>query len=57
MDGYHNAYGYMCGGVVLLGLTAVPQNPQLQPIVAATSPETTGVHPIIWQAHFHEDII
>ena len=24
-DGYHDAFGYMCGSVVLTGLTAIPR--------------------------------
>ena len=53
LDGYHNASGYMCGGAVLPGPTAVPRTPQPQPSAAATSLEPLLVHHIVWQAHQH----
>ena len=56
LDGYHGASGYMCGGEVLPGPTAVPQTPQLHPDNAATSLDPTGAHPIVWREHFPADI-
>ena len=56
LDGYHNAYWYMCGGAVLPGPTAVPRTSQQQPSAAATSPEPAGEHPILWRANFTADI-
>ena len=56
LDGYHNAPGYMCGGALIPGPKAVPRTHQLQPSAAATSPEPTGAHPIVWRARFPADI-
>ena len=28
LEGYHDAFGYMCGGAVLQGPNAVPRTPQ-----------------------------
>ena len=47
MGGYHNASGYMCGGSVLPGPTAVPRTPKPQPSAMTTSPEPTRAQPII----------
>ena len=57
LDGYPDASGYMCGGSVLLGPTAVPWIPQPHPSAATTSLEPIGVHSIVWHAHFAADII
>ena len=47
LDGYHDAYGYMCEWLVLPGPTAVPRTPEQQPITAATYLETVGLQPIV----------
>ena len=56
MNGYYDASGYMCIGAVLLGPTAVPWATHHNPSPVATSPESAGADPIIWQAHFPADI-
>ena len=45
VDGYHNASGYMCGGVVLPGPTATPRTLPPQPSAARPSPNPTGGAP------------
>ena len=57
LECYHKYYGYMCRREVLLGPTAVPRTPQLQPSAAAIYPEPAGAHPILWRAHFPAVII
>ena len=47
VDGDHDAYGNMCGGVVLPGPTAIPQELPPQPSAARTSPNPKGAHPIV----------
>ena len=56
-DGNNNASGFMCGGSVLPGPTAVPWTSQPQPSTVATSMKPAGTHPIVWRAHFPTDII
>ena len=57
VDGYHDASGYMCGGVVLLGPTATPRTLTPQPSAARPSPNPTGAHPIVWHMPFPKDIV
>ena len=52
LDGYPDASGYMCGGSVLLGPTAVPWIPQPHPSAATTSLESAGSHPIVRRSYF-----
>ena len=52
VDGYHNASGYMCRGVVLPGPTDIPRELPPQPSAARTSPNPTGAHPIVWRMTF-----
>ena len=47
----------MCGVLVLLGPTEVPQDMQSQPSTAQENPKPTSFHPILWRAHFLADII
>ena len=56
LDGYHDASGYMFGGSVLLGPTALPRTHQPHPITVATSSDPAGEHPIVWRDHFTVDI-
>ena len=57
MDGYHDASGYMCGGVVLPGPTAIPCSFTPQPRAAQPSPNPNGSHPIVWRMPFPKDIL
>ena len=57
VDGYHDASGYMCGGVVLPGPTATPITLPPQPSAARPSPNPTGAHPIVWRMPFPKDIV
>ena len=57
VDGYYDASGYMCGGVVLPGSTATPQKSPPQPSAARPSPNPTGAHPIVWCTPFPKDIV
>ena len=52
MGGYHGAFGYMCGGEVLPGPTAVPRTHQLQPDAVAAAPDPAGAQPIAWQVNY-----
>ena len=56
LDGYQDAYGYMCGGAVILGPTALTRTPQQQPSAAATSLDPKGAQSIKWRALFPADI-
>ena len=56
VDGYHDASGYMCGGVVLPGPTSPPQTLLPQPSAARPSPTPTGEHPIVWRMPLPKDI-
>ena len=57
VGGYHDASGYMCGGVVLPGPTATPITLPPQPSAERPSPNPTGVHPIVWRMPFPKDIV
>ena len=57
LDGYHDATGYMCGGVVLPGPTTIPRELPPQPSAAQTPPNTKGVHPIVWCMPYPKDIV
>ena len=57
VDSYHNASGYLCGGVVLPGPTAIPQSLPPQPSAARTSPNPNGAHPIVWRIPFSKYIV
>ena len=57
VDGYHDASGYMCGGVVLPGPTTTPRTLLPQPSAARPSPNPTGAHPIVWRMPFPKDIV
>ena len=57
MEGYHNASGYMCGGVVLPGPTATPRTLPPQTSAAQPSPNPTGAHPIVWRMPFPKVIV
>ena len=56
-DGYHDASGYMCGGVVLLGPTAIPRELPPHPSAVRPSPNPKGSHPIVWRMPFPNDIL
>ena len=49
MDGYHDASGYMCGGVVLPVPTTIPWILTPQPSAARPPPNPKGAHPIVWR--------
>ena len=57
VDGYHDASGYMCGGVVLPGPTAVPRTLPPQPSAARPAQGEPAAHPIVWRASFPPDIV
>ena len=42
VDGYHNAFGYMCGSVLLPGPMAIPRILPPQPSAARPSPKPTA---------------
>ena len=45
VDGYHDALGYMCGGVVLPGPTATPRKLPPQPSAERALPQPHGGTP------------
>ena len=57
LDGYHNASGYMCGGVVLPGPTTTPRKLPPHHRAARPSPNPTGAHPIVWRMSFPKNIV
>ena len=57
VDGYHNASGYMCRGVVLPGLTATSRTLPPQPNAVQPSPDPMGAYPIVWRMPFPKDIV
>ena len=57
VDGYHDALGYMCKGMVLPGPTATPWTLPPQPSAVRPSPNPTGAHPIVWRMPFPKDIV
>ena len=57
VDGYHDAPGYMCGGVVLPGPTTIPRILPPQPSAARPSPKPNGAHPIVRRMPFPKDIV
>ena len=57
VDGYHDASGYMCGGVVLPGPTATPLTLPPHPSDERPSPNPLGAHPIVWHMPFPKDIV
>ena len=57
VDGYHDASGYMSGGVVLPGPTDIPREFPPQPSAARPSPKPKGAHPIVWRMPFPKDIV
>ena len=56
LDVYHEAYGYMCGEVVLPGPTTVPRTLQPHPSAAKATSDPTGAHPIVWRVLFPKDV-
>ena len=57
VEGYHDASGYMCGGVVLPVLDMVPRVIQSQPRSALASRDPTFTNLIIWRSHLHVDMV
>ena len=57
VNSYHDASGYMCGGVVLPGPTSVPRILPSYPSVAGPSPNPNGDHPIVWRMPFPKYIV
>ena len=57
VDGYHDASGYMCSGVVLPGPTAIPWTLPPQPSAPRPSPNPNGAHPVVWCMPFPKDIV
>ena len=57
VDGYHDASGYMCGGMVLPGPTAIPWSLLPQPSSMPPSPKPNRAHPIVWCMPFPKDIL
>ena len=57
VDGYHDASGYMCEGVVLPVPTTTPRELPPQPRAARPSPKPEGAHPTVWRMHFSKDIV
>ena len=57
LDGYHDASGYMCGGMVLPGPTAISRILPPQSSAARPSTNPKGSHPIVWRMPFHKDIV
>ena len=57
VDGYHDASGYMCGGMVLPGPTAIPQELPPQPSAVRPSPNPKGEPSIVWRMPFPKDIV
>ena len=55
--GYHDASGYMSGGVVLPGPTVIPRSLQLQPSAARPPPNPNCDHPIVWRMNFPKYIV
>ena len=57
LDGLYDAYGYMCGGIVLtvpmVFLRAI--HPHTSAVHLITNP--TGAHPIIWRVRFTKHIV
>ena len=49
-------YGRLLQHRQVLGPNVVPSNSQQKPSTAATSLESAGSNPIVWQAHFSMDI-
>ena len=56
LDGYHDASGTMCGGVLLPGPGAIPRALPHQPATARPA-HPGSAHPIIWRATFPPDIV
>ena len=52
LEGYHDAYGYICGGTVLSGPTSVPRTLQPRPRAAKTTPDPMGAHRIFRGRYF-----
>ena len=52
LDGYHDSYGRMCGGVVLPVPSAIPCVLQNQHSAALPSKDKLSVHPIVWRVPF-----
>ena len=50
VDGYHDASGYMCGGMVLPGPTAMTRVWMPQPSAAHPPPNPTAAHPVVCKA-------
>ena len=57
VDGYHDAPGYMCGGVVLPGPTTIPRIFPSQLSAARPPPNPDGAHHIVWRTPFPKDIV
>ena len=57
LDGYHDSYGRMCGGVVLPGPSAVPRVLQKQPSSALPSKDKLAAHPIVWRVPYPQNIV
>ena len=57
LDGYHDSYGRMCGGVVLPGPSAVPRVLQKHPSAALPSKDKLAAHPIVWSVPYSQDIV
>ena len=47
----------MCGGVVLLGPTAVPREIQAHPSNELPSPDPASPHPLVWQTHIPNGMV
>ena len=55
VDSYHNASGYMCGGMVLPGPTVIPHILPPQPSAAQPYHNPIAAHPIVWRTPLTKD--
>ena len=57
LDGYHDASGTMCGGMVLPGPVTVACSMQKHPRTALTQWDPESTKPIVWCAQLPPDIV
>ena len=57
VDGYHNTFVYMCGGIVFPGPTAIPQVLSPHPSTARPFPKPTTAHPVVWRVPFPKYVV
>ena len=57
MDGYYDSLGFMCGGVVLLGLSVTPYVLQEQPSAALLPKGQKAAYPTVWRVLYPQDTV